>query len=75
MNSARGAHASDAAYQRFWVAKPRFALADHWRSQGLAQLGDLEFGEYYEPLTAEPLGSHDQSWTAAVALDWVAEQA
>jgi glucosylglycerate hydrolase len=50
-------------------------LADHWRSEGLAQLGDLAFGEYYEPFTAEPLGSHDQSWTAAVALDWVAEQA
>jgi hypothetical protein len=51
------------------------ALADHWRSEGLAQLGDLAFGEYYEPFTAEPLGSHDQSWTAAVAIDWVAEQA
>ena len=50
------------------------ALADQWRSDGLAQLGDLAFGEYYEPLTGEPLGSRDQSWTAAVALDWVAEQ-
>ena len=25
--------------------------------------------EYYEPLTGAPLGSHDQSWTAAAALD------
>lgn len=49
-------------------------LSRHWRGQGLAQLEDLAFGEYYEPLTGEPLGSHDQSWTAAVALDWIAEQ-
>jgi glucosylglycerate hydrolase len=26
------------------------------------------FAEYFEPFTAEPLGSLDQSWTAAVAL-------
>jgi glycogen debranching enzyme len=30
------------------------------------------FAEYLEPYTAEPLGSTDQSWTAAVALDWLA---
>jgi glucosylglycerate hydrolase len=30
------------------------------------------FAEYLEPYTAEPLGSLDQSWTAAVALDWLA---
>jgi len=30
------------------------------------------FSEYFEPFTAEPLGSPDQSWTAAVALDWIA---
>jgi len=60
-----------------WALRRRgeIALADQWRSEGLAQLGDLTFGEYYEPFTGEPLGSHDQSWTAAVALDWVAEQA
>jgi len=60
-----------------WALRRRgeIALADQWRSDGLAQLGDLTFGEYYEPFTGEPLGSHDQSWTAAVALDWVAEQA
>jgi hypothetical protein len=28
------------------------------------------FAEYFEPFTAEPLGSLEQSWTAAVALDW-----
>jgi glycogen debranching enzyme len=32
-----------------------------------------EFAEYFEPYTAEPLGSLEQSWTAAVALDWLAE--
>jgi glucosylglycerate hydrolase len=31
------------------------------------------FGEYYEPFTGEPLGSMDQSWTAAVALEWLAD--
>jgi glucosylglycerate hydrolase len=30
------------------------------------------FAEYFEPFTGEPLGSFDQSWTAAVALDWLA---
>ena len=29
------------------------------------------FAEYLEPYTGEPLGSMDQSWTAAVALDWL----
>lgn len=48
------------------------ALAGRWRAQGLAQLSDLAFGEYYDSVTGEPAGSHDQSWTAAVALDWIA---
>jgi hypothetical protein len=30
------------------------------------------FGEYFEPFTGELLGSDNQSWTAAVALDWLA---
>ena len=30
------------------------------------------FAEYYEPFTGEPLGSLDQSWTAAVTIDWLA---
>jgi hypothetical protein len=41
------------------------------RNYGLAQLSDGRFGEYYEPFTGEPLGSDEQSWTAAVALDWL----
>lgn len=48
------------------------ALAGQWRDQGLAQLGDLAYGEYYDALNGDPLGSQDQSWTAAAALDWLA---
>ena len=42
-----------------------------WRQASLAQLMDGHFGEYYEPFTGEPLGSWNQSWTAAVALEWL----
>jgi hypothetical protein len=28
-------------------------------------------GEYFDPFTGEQLGANDQSWTAAVALDWL----
>lgn len=45
--------------------------ADRLRQAGLAQLGDGAFAEYYQPFTGAPLGSHHQSWTAAVALDWL----
>ncbi|MEV0849701.1 hypothetical protein AB0J21_28140 [Streptomyces sp. NPDC049954] len=41
------------------------------REEGLRLIGDGTFAEYYDPLTGEPLGSHDQSWTAATALDWL----
>jgi hypothetical protein len=37
--------------------------------EGLLEGG---FAEYFEPFTGEALGSDDQSWTAAVALDWLA---
>jgi hypothetical protein len=47
------------------------ALAVRIRDEALRQLSDLAFGEYYEPFTSEPLGSAYQSWTAAVALDWL----
>ena len=59
----------------FWWGLDRqgeHEVGDRLRAQGLAQLGDLACGEYYEPCTGEPLGSHDQSWTAAIALDWIA---
>jgi glucosylglycerate hydrolase len=42
------------------------------RQAALDQLAVIDFAEYVEPFTGEPLGSLDQSWTAAVALDWLA---
>ncbi|MGH3443385.1 MAG: glucosylglycerate hydrolase, partial [Nitriliruptorales bacterium] len=41
------------------------------REAALAQAGSVGFPEYLEPFTGEPLGSRDQSWTAAVVLDWL----
>ncbi len=48
--------------------------ATRLRGHGLAQLSDGRFGEYYEPFSGEPLGSDEQSWTAAVTLDWLAHR-
>ncbi len=59
----------------FWWAARRFGddeFAHHLRTESLRQLGDGSFAEYYDPLTGAPLGSRRQSWTAAVALDWLA---
>jgi len=54
------------------MAEPAAAL----RRANLALLSrpTAHFAEYFEPFTGEPLGSLDQSWTAAVALDWLAAQ-
>ncbi|MBY6411976.1 glycogen debranching protein [Rhodococcus sp. BP-252] len=41
------------------------------REEGLRQASDGSFAEYYEPFTGEPLGSMQQSWTAAAVLDWL----
>jgi glucosylglycerate hydrolase len=41
------------------------------RRAGLDQIAEGGFAEYFEPFTGEPLGSVEQSWTAAVALDWL----
>ena len=50
------------------------AAASTLREQNLGLLArpGARFAEYFEPFTAEPLGSLDQSWSAAVALDWLA---
>jgi len=48
--------------------------ADHMRKTILDQLADDGFAEYFEPFTGEPLGSMEQSWTAAVALDLLAAE-
>ncbi len=42
------------------------------RRRALEGLLDGGFAEYFEPFTGEALGSDEQSWTAAVALDWLA---
>jgi hypothetical protein len=42
---------------------------------GIRLTDDGSFGEYYEPFTGEPLGSTEQSWTAAVVLDWLCSAA
>jgi hypothetical protein len=57
------------------------ALQQHARAQAASDLRaanlellaqkEAQFAEYFEPYTAEPLGSIDQSWTAAVTLDWL----
>jgi len=44
------------------------------RRTSLDQLAEGGFAEYFEPYTGEALGSDDQSWTAAVALDWLAAE-
>lgn len=41
---------------------------------GLQQLADGSFAEYYDSVSGAPLGSHDQSWTAAAALAWEASE-
>jgi glucosylglycerate hydrolase len=47
--------------------------AEELRRDSLEQIATGgAFAEYYEPITGEPLGSPQQSWTAAVALDWAA---
>jgi glucosylglycerate hydrolase len=44
------------------------------RSETLGQLSECGFAEYFEPFTGEPLGSNEQSWTAAIALDMLATE-
>jgi hypothetical protein len=46
--------------------------AEALRRAALEELAQGGFAEYFEPFTGEPLGSDDQSWTAAVTLDWLA---
>ena len=46
--------------------------AEKMRRESLGQLAEGGFAEYFEPFSGEPLGSAEQSWTAAVALDMLA---
>ncbi|MGI8418943.1 MAG: MGH1-like glycoside hydrolase domain-containing protein, partial [Nakamurella sp.] len=57
----------------WWTAR-RYGddtLATQLRSESLRQLVDRTFDEYYEPMSGDGLGSAQQSWTAAVTLDWL----
>jgi glucosylglycerate hydrolase len=59
------------------IGHGRTVEATDLRAANLALLRrpGARFAEYFEPFTGEPLGSLDQSWTAAVALDWLARDA
>jgi glycogen debranching enzyme len=45
--------------------------AERLQQAALAQVADGDMAEYYEPFTGEPLGSTNQSWTAAAVVDWL----
>jgi hypothetical protein len=47
------------------------AVAGTLREETLRLLSEQSYAEYYHPMTGAPLGSLHQSWTAAVALDWL----
>jgi glycogen debranching enzyme len=53
----------------------RAAAADSLRSAYLEMLRqpEAECAEYFHPFTGAPLGSRRQSWTAAVVIDWLAQ--
>jgi glycogen debranching enzyme len=59
------------------VGHGRTVEADDLRAANLSllQRPGARYAEYFEPFTGEPLGSLDQSWTAAVTLDWLAADA
>jgi glucosylglycerate hydrolase len=58
-----------------WERIGETQTAAELREHALAQIESAGFAEYMEPFTGEPLGSGDQSWTAAVVLDWLADDA
>lgn len=57
---------------RAWSRVGEEAIADALRAMALEQVRSIGFAEYANPFTGEALGSPDQSWTAAVVLDWLA---
>ena len=48
--------------------------AEHLRTTAIDQLREVGCTEYVEPFSGDPLGSPAQSWTAAVALDWLGHE-
>lgn len=55
-----------------WDRMGEFEIADELKRTSLQQISQSGFFEYMNPLTGEGLGSDNQSWTAAVTLDWLA---
>ncbi|MCB0977126.1 MAG: hypothetical protein KDB02_06665 [Acidimicrobiales bacterium] len=53
------------------VSVGRSIDAEGLRRSAVDQLLTVGCCEYVDPLTGDPLGSESQSWTAAVALDWL----
>ncbi|CAN5838733.1 hypothetical protein BH23ACT11_BH23ACT11_12980 [soil metagenome] len=49
-------------------------LAGSLRHNALAQISEHGFGEYFDPFTGDSLGANDQSWTAAVTLEWLSDE-
>jgi hypothetical protein len=59
----------------FWLSLREIGEAERaeaLRQVSLAQIASAGFAEYIEPFTGEPLGSGDQSWTAAAVIEWLA---
>lgn len=58
-----------------WRSLSRLGYRERAESLRQAALDQMvtagEFAEYFEPFTGEPLGSPQQSWTAAIVLDWL----
>ncbi len=54
------------------VRAGEYDRASSLRRSSLEELAQGGFAEYFEPFTGEALGSTEQSWTAAVALDMLA---
>jgi hypothetical protein len=52
----------------------RYGYKDHAEAlieSSLELVHNGKFNEYFNPLTGEPLGAPNFSWTAAIALDWI----
>jgi hypothetical protein len=51
----------------------RYGYKEHAEAlieSSMEMVGNDEFHEYFNPLTGDPLGAKDFSWTAALVLDW-----
>lgn len=57
---------------RAWSQVGEDVLADALRAMSLEQIEAIGFIDYADPFSGEALGFDQQSWTAAVVLDWLA---